>query len=429
MKKPLRLAIAGLGTVGSATLDILTQNQKLISMRAGRALEVAATTAQHKGKHTDKIQNGMRWIDHAPDIATLSDIDVVVLLIGGSDCIALDIAEAALRAGKSVVTANKALLAAHGVRLAQRAEETGAHLMFEASVGGGIPIIKTLREAATANRLSSIRGILNGTCNYILTRMSDHGLSFQEALKEAQDKGYAEADPATDIEGHDTAHKLALLAALAFGVPPSLEGCPIEGLSHLHPMDMRFARELGYAIKLLGYARRSDDGLEKWVGPCLVTIGNPLASTDGVFNAISLDGDALGTLTLTGRGAGGDPTASAVIADLVDLARGLSLPAFGIPTDRLHDIPSAPIDKRQRGWYVRLTVIDRAGVVADISTILRGEAISIESMIQRGQANNDHVPVIIKTHKTSEAALRRAVTKMDALECVQEPPVALRIEE
>lgn len=429
MEKPLRIAIAGLGTVGSAVFCVLERNEQLITTRAGRNIRVVALSALEKEQHLDKVKKGIAWINNVREIATMHDVDVVVELIGGAEGIALEVCEGALNAGKSVVTANKALMAAHGVRLAKIAEEKDVRLMFEASVAGAIPVIKTLREATAGNRSIAVQGILNGTCNYILTRMTEEGLSFGQALREAQDKGYAEANPSMDIDGHDTAQKLSLLAALAFGEPPSLEGCPVEGIRNVSPMDMKFAGELGYKVKLIGSAHLTEDGLEKRVGPCLVPEDSTLANTSDALNAVSIQGDAFGSLALSGRGAGGEPTASSVISDLVDIARGAVVKPFGIPAEMLDKRTITPPEKRMSGWYVRLQVTDKPGVVADVSAILRDERISIESMLQRGRSRSDSVPVIMTTHATNEAAMRRALTKIAALESVKEDPCALRIEE
>ncbi|MDD3288468.1 MAG: homoserine dehydrogenase [Alphaproteobacteria bacterium] len=428
MEKPLRIAIAGLGIVGSAVFRILERNEQLITPRAGRKLQVVAISDQERNKHLDKIKNGIVWLDDARDMASMPDVDVIAVLIGGETGIALEVSEKALNAGKSVVTSNKALMAAHGTKLASIAEKKNAQLMFEASVAGGIPILKTLREAITGNRNISIQGILNGTCNYILTRMTETGLSFSDALKEAQEKGYAESDPSMDIDGHDTAHKLSLLAALAFGETPSLKNCPIEGIRRISALDMQFAEELGYKIKLLGTAHLTDQGLEKRVGPCLVPKSSTLANTNDVLNAISVQCDALGTLTLTGRGAGGEPTASAVISDLIDIARGNPAKPFGIPASALKNISPTPPEKRMSGWYIRMQVADKPGVLADVSAILRDENISIESMLQRARSQSDSVPIIMKTHITNEAAMRKALTKIAALIFVKEEPYALRVE-
>ncbi|MDR3425111.1 MAG: homoserine dehydrogenase [Alphaproteobacteria bacterium] len=428
-KHPLRIAIAGLGTVGSATLDMLEKNRDLICQRAGRNLQVVAVAARDKTKHLQKIKNGIQWFDNACDLAPLPTVDVVVVLIGGDDGIALKTTETALRNGKSVVTANKALMATHGVRLSEIAEETGAQLMFEAAVAGEIPVIKTLREASAGDRITSVQGILNGTCNYILTRIGEDGLTFEEALKEAQNKGFAEAEPSLDVDGHDTAHKLALLAALAFGIPPSFNDVSVEGIRNVSSLDIHFANELGYKIKLLGTARLTDRGLEKYVGPCLVPKHSVLANTNDVLNAVSIQIDTLDPITLTGRGAGGKPTASAVVADLMDLARGSSVLPFGIPAAMLKNVSPALCEEKLSSWYIRMRVFDKPGALTSVSTIFSQKSISIESVIQRGQPGLESVPVIIKTHEVSESAMRWALAKISKLETIQETPCAFRVEE
>jgi homoserine dehydrogenase len=424
----LRIALAGLGTVGAGTLRLLQQNADLIAAQAGRPIAVTAVSARDRTKSRGCSLEGIRWVDDPRQLATLPDIDVVVELIGGADGVACEVCETALKSGKPVVTANKALLAAHGVELARIAEAKNLSLMFEAAVGGGIPVIKTLREALAGNKIHEVQGILNGTCNYILTRMAGAGLDFETALKEAQAEGYAEADPGMDIDGHDTAHKLAILAALAFGATPDLASVTVEGLRRVTPLDLTFAAELGCRIKLLGVARQTQHGLEQRVGPCLVPTSSPLSSVNNVLNAVLLQGDAAGPVTLAGRGAGGAPTASAVVADIVDLARGCSVKPFGIPVAACRPLAATSPETRLSNWYVRLRVVDQAGVVADISAILRDENISIESMLQHGRSRTDSVPVIIVTHEVNEAAMRRAVRKMVDIKTVREEPCLMRME-
>ncbi len=361
-------------------------------------------------------------------MALLPDVDVVVELIGGADGMAKDVCEAALRHGKHVVTANKALLARHGAALAAEAEKQDRRLMFEAAAAAGIPIIKTLRESLAGNRMRVVQGILNGTCNYILTRMGEANLDFAVALREAQERGYAEADPAMDVDGYDTAHKLAVLAALAFGTKPDFDSVTVEGIRRITPVDLLYAAELKFRIKLLGVARLTDHGLEQRVGPCLVPVGTPLSKIDDVLNAVLVQGDAVGDVTLSGRGAGGGPTSSAVVADLVDLARGYAGLPFAVPVASLSATRTTPADRRESGWYIRLDVKDQPGVVADITAILRDEAISIESLLQRGRSPMNAVPVIITTHRVDEAAMRRAMEKIGKLESVRDEPCWLRIE-
>ncbi|MDD5586932.1 MAG: homoserine dehydrogenase [Alphaproteobacteria bacterium] len=424
----LRIALAGLGTVGAETLRLLQENAAVIAARAGRPVIVTAVSARNRQKTRSCSLEGILWADNPLELAAFPDADVVVELIGGAEGVARALCETALRNGKHVVTANKALLAAHGMDLAKLAEESGRQLMFEAAVAGGIPVIKTLREALAGNTMLAVQGILNGTCNYILTRMAGANLDFDEALKEAQAAGYAEADPGMDVDGHDTAHKLAILAALAFGAPPDLESITVEGLRRVTPLDLTFAAELGCRIKLLGTARFTKRGLEQRVGPCLVPETSPLAAVDHVLNAVMFHGSAAGPVTLVGRGAGGAPTASAVIADIIDIARGSAVRPFGIPVAASRPLSPTPPAERLSSWYVRLKVVDQPGVVADISAILRDEAISIESMLQHGRSRTDSVPVIIVTHEVNEAAMRRAVNKMVAVKSVREEPCLMRME-
>jgi homoserine dehydrogenase len=435
MKSALRIAIAGLGTVGVGTLALLRDNGDEIARRAGRPLRVVAVSARDHARRRGVDLSGIPWQDDAVAMAARDDVDVVVELIGGSDGVARDVVETALAQGKHVVTANKALLAHRGTELARRAEAQGVSLGFEASVAGGIPILKVLREGLAANRVSRIYGILNGTCNYILTSMRDERREFAAALAEAQRLGYAEADPGFDIDGVDTAHKLALLSAVAFGVEVDLNGVHVEGIRHVTADDIAFARELGYTIKLLGVARpvagsaEGTWGLEQRVHPSMVPSGTPIAHVEGVFNAVVVEGDRVGRLMLEGRGAGADPTASAVVADLIDVAAGRGTPSFGVPTTMLRRAEPAPMARHRGAYYMRLTVLDRPGVIADVAAALRDQAVSMEQMLQRGRApDGAGVPVVITTHETEEAAIRRAVEQIGRRDTVLEAPRLIRIE-
>ncbi|HZT89642.1 MAG TPA: homoserine dehydrogenase, partial [Stellaceae bacterium] len=343
--------------------------------------------------------------------------------------IAAQVVETALARGKHVVTANKALMARHGTSLALQAEERGLSLAFEASVAGGIPIIKALREGLAGNRLSRVYGILNGTSNYILTTMRESGREFAEVLAEAQKLGYAEADPSFDIDGIDAAHKLAVLASVAFGRPVDLDGVYAEGIRHVSRLDIDFAEELGYRIKLLGIARLTENGLEQRVHPCMVPRATPIAAVEGVFNAVVAEGDFVGRVVLEGRGAGAHPTASAVVADLIDIAAERRVPPFGVPAARLEALPGAPMERHQGAYYIRLMVLDQPGVIADVAAALRDEHVSMESMIQRGRAPGEAVPVVLTTHVTVEAAMRRALARIATLDTVLEPPRMIRIED
>jgi homoserine dehydrogenase len=320
-------------------------------------------------------------------------------------------------------------MAHDGTRLAERAEERGLILAFEAAVAGGIPVIKGLREALAGNRLERVYGILNGTSNYILTTMRESAHEFAEVLAEAQKLGYAEADPSFDIDGIDAAHKLAILASVGFGRPVDFDGVYTEGIRHVSRLDIDFAEELGYRIKLLGIARLTEDGLEQRVHPCMVPRATPIAAVEGVYNAVVAEGDFVGRVVLQGRGAGAFPTASAVAADLVDIAAGRHVPTFGLHTANLREIPGVPIERHHGAYYIRLMVVDQPGVIADVAAALRDEQVSMESMIQRGRAPGEAVPVVMTTHLTIEAAMRRALQRIEALDTVLEPPRMIRIED
>jgi homoserine dehydrogenase len=429
MSAPVRIALAGLGTVGAGTVVLLRDNAKSIARRAGRKLEIVAVSARDKNRKRDIALDGIAWHDDAVSMASRPDIDVVVELIGGSEGVARRTVEAAIDHGKHVVTANKALLAHHGSNLAKRAESRGVFLGFEAAVAGGIPILKVLREGLAGNQVRRIYGILNGTCNYLLTQMGAQRCEFAEVLADAQRLGYAEADPSFDIDGIDTAHKLALLAAVAFGSNVDLDGIFVEGIRHVSARDIEYAAALGYTIKLLGVARPTAHGLEQRVHPCMVPQATPIAHVEGVFNAVVVEGDAVGRLMLEGRGAGAAPTASAVVADLIDIASGRGAPGFGMPASAMHESKTAPMARHYGAYYVRLMVSDQPGVIADVAAALRDEAVSMEQMLQRGRAPaGEAVPVVITTHETEEAAMLRAVRKVGALDTVLEPPCLIRIE-
>ncbi len=386
-----------------------------------------AVSARSKAKKRDIDLSGMRWERDPLALATADDIDVVVELIGGSSGIARRLVQTALRSGKHVVTANKALLAMHGTEIAALAEKNGRMLSFEAAVAGGIPIIKALREGLVGNRVKRLYGILNGTCNYILTTMRETGRDFEAVLAEAQAAGYAEADPSFDVDGIDAAHKLAVLTGAAFGARVNFEGVYVEGIRRVSAMDIRFAEELGFRIKLLGLARETRYGIEQRVHPCMVPLATPIAHIEGVFNAVVVEGDFVGTTMFQGRGAGQGPTASAVVADLVDVARGRQMPAFVVPADRLSTKKVSPMDRHHGAYYIRLLVQDRPGVIAAISGALAKERISVEAMLQRGRSEAV-VPVVLTTHETEEAAMQRALTRIARMGAVAEDPCAIRIE-
>ena len=421
---PLRIGIAGLGTVGCGVVEALQRRRG-----GGPALEIAAVCARDRQRRRKVDLSPFRWLDDARALATEPGIDAVVEAIGGADGIALELVEAALGAGRHVVTANKALLALHGTRLAQLTDAAGVHVGYEAAVAGGIPIVKALREGLAANRIERLYGILNGTSNYVVTAMRERGLPFAEALAQAQRLGYAEADPTLDVGGGDAAHKLAVLAALAFRRPVDFAAVHIEGIDAVAPMDFAFAEEFGYRIKLLAIAQRTPAGIEQRVHPCMVPLAGPIAHVEGVFNAVVVEGDLCGPVTLVGSGAGAGPTASAVVADLIDIAGGARLPLAGVPAAALRPSPAAPISERLGACYMRLTVIDRPGVIADIAAILRDEAISVESLVQRGRAPGETVPVAMVTHEAREAAVARARRRIAGLDAVAEAPLTIRIEQ
>src|SRR3954470_9355566 len=414
MTGPLKIGIAGLGTVGAGVVKLLAEHNRLLSLRGGRRLKLVAVSARSKAKKRDIDLDGVRWEKDPLALADAADIDVVVELIGGSGGVAKRLAERALRAGKHVVTANKALLAMHGAELAALAEKRGAILAFEAAVAGGIPIIKALREGLVGNRVARLYGILNGTCNYILTTMRETGRDFDVVLAEAQAAGYAEADPSFDVDGIDAAHKLAVLTGAAFGAKVNFPGIHVEGIRRVTSMDIGFAEELNFRIKLLGLARETPYGIEQRVHPCLVPRESPIAHIEGVFNAVAIEGDFVGKTMFQGRGAGQGPTASAVVADLVDVARGRNMPAFVVPAARLADKKASPMDRHVGAYYIRLMVQDRPGVIAAVSRALADERISLESMLQRGRSEAGGAGGADHARDRGGAHAARAVTHSEA---------------
>ena len=428
MTRPLSVAIAGLGTVGGGVLTMLRQNADLIAARAGRPIAVTAVSARDRGRDRGVSLAGLHWYDDPVALAHDPSVDVVVEAIGGSEGPARALVVAALAAGKPVVTANKALLAVHGAELADSAERAGVPLAFEAAVAGGIPVIKALREGLSGNRISRVAGILNGTCNYILTVMRERQREFSDVLADAQRLGYAEADPSFDVDGIDAAHKLAILAALAFGRPVAFDAVHVEGIRQVSALDIAFATELGYRIKLLGIARHTEAGIEARVHPCMVPETAPIARVDGVFNAVVAEGDFVGRVMLEGRGAGAGPTASAVVADLIDIARDRKTPVWGASSGALSSAPSVPMEAHVGAYYLRLMVVDRPGVIADVTAVLRDQGVSLESMLQRGRSPGEAVPVVLVTHEVRESAMRAALGQIAALEAVLEAPTMIRIE-
>ncbi|MBI2977799.1 MAG: homoserine dehydrogenase [Rhodospirillales bacterium] len=428
MKAPLKIGIAGLGTVGGGTVRLLQERAAALALNAGRAIKIAAVSARKKKAKRTVAVDKYRWVADPLKLATDPGIDVVVELIGGAEGVARKLCEKAIANRKHVVTANKALIAHHGTALARAAEKAGVSLRYEAAVAGGIPIIKSLREGLAANGIRRVYGILNGTCNYILSAMTDQGREFSDVLKECQKLGYAEADPSLDVDGIDTAHKLAILASVAFGCEINFGAVHVEGIRHVSLMDMTFARELGYRIKLLGIASVSKRGLEQRVHPCMVPESSPIAHVGGSFNAVVADGDFVDTIVQEGRGSGAGPTASAVVADLLDIARGAQVPTFTVPATKLKKIKPVPMARHYGAYYVRLMVVDRPGVFADVAAALRDHSVSMESVLQRTRDPGEPVPVVMTLHETEEASMVRALRKIAATEAVVEPPRMIRIE-
>lgn len=427
MSKALRIGVAGLGTVGRGVIKVLQQNGDVIAARAGRRIEIVAVSARQRANDRGVDLSSYRWYDDAAAMAADPGIDAVVELIGGADGVARRIAETALQNGKALVTANKALIAHHGMALAALAEEKKVPIRLDAAVAGGIPIIKAISDGLAANRCTAVFGILNGTCNYILTQMEQTGRSFADILADAQRLGYAEADPSFDVDGIDAAHKLAILSAVAFGAQLSFSAISITGIRDVTPVDMKYADEFGYRIKLLGIARHGAAGLEQRVEPCLVRKSNPLAAVGDVFNAVVVEGDFVGRTVYEGRGAGEGPTASAVVADLVDVARGNRTPVFSIPVRQLTAPQTVARGALVASFYLHLRVLDEPGVIAAISESLRDQEISIENLVQRGEAADGGIDVILTTHETREDKLIAAMDKIASLRTVLSRPVAMRM--
>ncbi len=437
--EPLKIGLAGLGTVGAGVLKLLAGNGALLEQRSGRGIAVTAVCARDRTKDRGVDLSGLEWFDDPVELARSEAIEVFVELIGGDGDPAKASVVAALRAGKHVVTANKALLAKHGTELARLAEANNLALNFEAAVAGGIPIVKVMRESLAGNQVSRVFGILNGTCNYILTRMRNEGQTFEAALADAQRAGYAEADPTFDVDGHDTAHKLAILTSLAFGTEISFDTIYLEGIRSITPADIEAAEELGYKIKLLGVALKTDSGIEQRVHPTMVPSGSAIAQVDGVLNCIAVTGDFSGDMMLVGPGAGANPTASSVVSDIADIARGLIFPAFVTPASQLVPHVRARMRAHEGGYYIRLSVYDRPGAFAAIAGRMATEGISLESIVQKrgpalppgsGRASppGEPTPIVIITHETTEAAIRRALDAIEADGHVNETPQMIRIE-
>ncbi|OLP59974.1 homoserine dehydrogenase [Xaviernesmea oryzae] len=434
MAEALKLGVAGLGTVGASLMRILAERRESLATTCGRPIEVVAVTARSRGKDRGISLDGAKWFDDAVSLAREADIDVFVELMGGAEDPAYSAVKAALARGLHVVTANKALLAAHGMELAALAEENGALLNYEAAVAGGIPVIKAIRESMTGNTISRVYGIMNGTCNYILTRMEKEGLTFEACLKEAQRLGYAEADPTFDIEGNDTAHKLAILTSLAFGTAIAPDDIYLEGISNISIEDIQAAADLGYRIKLLGVAQRTESGIEQRVHPTMVPQNSVIAQVDGVTNAVAIEADILGELLMVGPGAGGNATASAVLGDIADIAKSRPgaqrVPAFGQPTSALRPYRRAQIQNHEGGYFIRLKVQDRTGVFASIATAMARNEISLESIMQHSKQPTDEQAqtIILVTHATHEEQVRKAVSAIRGEGYLVGEPQVIRIE-
>jgi homoserine dehydrogenase len=435
MTNPLRVGVAGLGTVGASVIRLLERQAAELSSRSGRTISVTGVSSRDRARDRGIDVSGARWFDDPCELARSADIDVFVELIGGDEGPARLAVETALAAGKPVVTANKALLAKHGMALAAMAEKQRVALAFEASVAGGIPIVKTLREGLAGNQIVRVYGILNGTCNYILSRMELEEMSFEDCLAEAQRLGYAEADPTFDIGGFDTAHKLSILATLAFGAAVDPKAIHVEGIQSITLADLKAADELGYRIKLLGVAQRTPLGIEQRVHPTMVPKSSSIAQVMGVTNAVTIDADAVKELTLVGPGAGGEATASAVVADIADIARGVRSAPFGLPVASLDKSPRLPMQRHEGGYFIRLAVHDRLGAAAAIATRMAEHQISLESIMQRNTRRKGApadpgaaVPVVLITYATTETTIREALEAVVKDGYIAQTPQVIRIE-
>ncbi|AMO73464.1 homoserine dehydrogenase [Sphingorhabdus sp. M41] len=427
MTAPLRIALAGLGTVGTGVIRLIEENGAMIAQRAGRPIVVTAISARDRNRDRGIDLTAYNWYDEAEDLATDDKVDCVVELIGGADGTALNLARKSLASGKSFVTANKAMIAHHGMELAKAAETANLSLRYEAAVAGGIPVIKGLRDGASANRIERVYGILNGTCNYILTAMEKHGHAFDDVLKEAQEIGYAEADPSFDIDGVDAAHKLAILAALSFGKALDFEGVEIDGIRHIMAADIGQAKALGYRIRLLGMARIDDGKLFQRVNPYLVPESHPLAHIEGSTNAVVAEGNFSGRLMFQGAGAGEGPTASAVVADLIDIARGDAGTVFAAPASKMEACERAESGNRIGKSYVRFIVTDKPGVLAEITAAMRDANVSIESLIQTAKTDEGSVLISMVTHDSRERNVSESLAALSSSTSLQAAPVVMHL--
>lgn len=427
MTAPLRVALAGLGTVGTGAVQLIRQNCDLIADRAGRRIEISAISARDKNKDRGIDLTEFDWIQNLEQLASNSDTDCVVEMIGGSEGPALDLARESLANGKSVVTANKAMIAHHGMELAKLAEANNCAFKYEAAVAGGIPVIKGLKEGAAANQIERVYGILNGTCNYILTTMEKYGSNFEDVLKEAQDLGFAEADPSFDIDGVDAAHKLAILASLSFGTAIDFGGVETSGIRDIMAADISQAKALGYRIRLLGMARIDDDKLFQRVNPYLVPENHPLAHIEGSTNAVVAEGNYSGRLMFQGAGAGDGPTASAVVADIIDIARGNQGTVFGKPAHQMPTIERAASGNRTGKSYIRIVVADKPGVLAEITAAMRDADVSIESLIQTEKTSEGNVLISMVTHDAMEGDVIKSMESLSSSKSVTGKPMIMHL--
>lgn len=431
----VNIGIIGLGTVGISTIKMIEDNSELISKKCGKKINIIAISARDKKKNRGINLKKYKWFDDPSELVECDDLDIVIELVGGEEGVALEVINKAFKVGRHVITANKALVAKSGYMLAKEAESKKLLFYFEAAVAGGIPIIKSIRESLAGNEIKRVVGILNGTCNYILSEMSKSSRSFLEVLNEAKESGYAEDDPSFDIGGVDAAHKLSILASLSFGIKPSFDQIYIEGIEQVENIDFVYAKKLGYQIKLLGLTElvevenNDDINVLQYVYPCFVKESSLLASIDGVRNAIITDSSHAGRSLFDGFGAGGNPTASSVVSDVIDIAKGVNNFTFGIPVNNLRKVDHIKIDQRRGSFYVRFTVIDRKGVFADIGSIFNQNGISMETVLQKNHDSVENKIILIITHEIKESFLKKAIKDLELRDFVVDKPKFIRIED
>lgn len=429
MKEPFKIGLAGLGTVGIGVVKILQKHSDLISARAGRDIKIVAVSARDASKDRGVDLSAYKWVDNFADMANDSDLDAVVEMIGGYEGAVKEFVESSLTNGKHVITANKALLAHYGFDLAERAESNNASIGYEAAIAGGIPIVKALREGLAGNEIAGVYGILNGTCNYILTEMRETGRAFKDVLNEAQEKGYAEADPTFDVDGIDAAHKLTLLTAIGFGVKPDFDALSITGIRDITASDISFAKELGFKIKLLGVAKRIENKILQSMEPCLVPLSGDIGSVEGVFNAVNVEGDFVNKIMLEGPGAGEGPTASAIVADIIDISCGNKPPVFGISAKKLKDAEWANTSDIKGRFYIHLEVEDVSGVIADITAILKNHDVSIQTLLQPEVIQGKTASIVMITHDVKYADVFSGAKELENLSSIVQKPKLIRVEE